>query len=343
MWFGWYSAIMGLSSLLEFTEKGIYVPKGDFYIDPIKKVKQAVITHGHSDHARSGNIKYLCTDLTKPVLKLRLGSKINVQSLAFGESFFINGVKLSFHPAGHLPGSAQVRVEYKGHIAVISGDYKLEKDGLAEAFEPVFCHEFVTESTFALPIYQWQAQEKIIADIFTWWQQNQSEKKASIISAYPLGKSQRLISALYKYSPYITCHPSIENTNIALRNAGVDIPILDDLFSITKNESHRYLVLTPTIISQGLWLQNFPHYELADASGWMATKQGRKRSTAHRHFTLSDHADWPSLNQAVLASQAETVFVTHGFSDDFARHLKEQKINAQSIDHFFTRERIEQE
>ena len=201
----------------------------------------------------------------------------------------------------------------------------------------------MTESTFALPIYQWQAQEKIIADIFTWWQQNQSENKASIISAYPLGKSQRLISALYKYSPYITCHPSIENTNTALRNAGVDIPFLDDLFSITKNESHRYLVLTPTIISQGLWLQNFPHYELADASGWMATKQGRKRSTAHRHFTLSDHADWPSLNQAVLASQAETVFVTHGFSDDFARHLKGQKINAQSIDHFFTRERIEQE
>ncbi|MGB3132264.1 MAG: ligase-associated DNA damage response exonuclease [Saprospiraceae bacterium] len=323
---------MGLSSLLEFTERGIYVPKGDFYIDPNKKVKHAVITHAHSDHAISGHQNYLCTHLSKPILKLRLGSKIKIQSLDYAESLNINGVKVSFHPAGHIPGSAQVRLEYKGNIVVISGDYKLENDGLTDPFEIIKCHEYVTESTFALPVYQWQKQDIIYKEIYDWWQYNQSQKKASIINSYPLGKSQRLIHAMHQYSSNISCHSSIEATNQSYRSIDVPIPTLIDIMDIQKRDAHKYLILTPTIISQAYWMQNFPGFEIAEASGWMATKNRRHKSSSNRQFTLSDHADWNALNTTIDATGAEKVFVTHGFCFEFSEYLKEKGIQAYNLD-----------
>lgn len=317
--------------LIQFTTKGIFCKQGNFYIDPWLPVDFAVTTHGHADHVKWGNKHYLCHQLTKPILTQRYGLTDNVQTLAYNEGININGVNLSFHPAGHVIGSSQVRLEYKGEICVISGDYKVEYDGISTAFEPVKCHTFVSESTFGLPIYHWSPQQEIFKDINQWITQNQAKGKTSILVAYSLGKAQRLIKNLDGNYP-IYVHQSIANLNEAFAQAGVKLPetIRIDQ-SIKKENLQQGVVIIPPALADGRWAKNLIQPATGICSGWMKVRAGRRWRSADAGFALSDHADWPGLLHAIKATEAEKVYVTHGSTAVFSKYLNEIGIPAEEV------------
>jgi len=320
-------------ALLTFTKKGIYCQQADVYIDPWKPVAKALITHGHSDHARPGHQNYLATESAAPVIRYRLGRKIKLQTIAFGKVMTINGVRFSFHPAGHILGSAQIRVEYKGEVWVASGDYKVEDDHLAEAFEPVRCHSFITESTFGLPIYKWPSQEEVFQSINQWWTQNKAKGKVSVLTGYSLGKAQRLIQGLDPSIGKIYTHGAVENTNEVIRKQGVSI---QDTIRITpqikKKEFIGNIVVTPPSGIGTAWMSHFTSASVGMASGWMMLRSSRRRRAADRGFVLSDHADWDGLIQAIEATEAERVFVTHGYTRIFSKWLNEQGIESHVVE-----------
>ncbi|MEM9990158.1 MAG: ligase-associated DNA damage response exonuclease [Bacteroidota bacterium] len=318
-------------ALIEFTNKGIYCRQADTYIDPWKPVQRAIITHGHADHSKWGNKHYLCTHSAKPVIRYRLGA-INIESVAYGEAVYVNGVKISFHPAGHIIGSAQVRLEYKGEIWVVSGDYKVQKDGLSEAFESVKCHNFITESTFGLPIYKWKPQATIMDEINTWWQQNREDGKVSVIGVYALGKAQRIINSVDHSIGNVYTHGAIENTNEVLRKQGIRLPMTTKVNSKVKKQDYiGNLVLAMPSAMNTSWMRRFTPVSTALASGWMTLRGTRRRRSVDRGFVLSDHADWEGLNSAIKATEAERVFVTHGSTNIFKRWLNEQGTWAEEV------------
>jgi len=318
--------------LLTFKEAGIYCQQADVYIDPWKPVKKALITHGHADHSRWGHKHYLATASAAPVIYQRLGD-INLQTVSYGEELNINGVKFSFHPAGHIVGSAQIRVEYKGEVWVVSGDYKLEDDGISEAFEPVKCHTFITESTFGLPIYKWQPQKEVFKEVNNWWRKNKEEEKVTIITGYALGKAQRIIQHLDDSIGKIYTHGAIENVNELIRNQGVPLkPTIRVTPEISKEAfKGNIVVATPSAVG-GAWVKRFRPFSVGMASGWMALRGTRRRRSVDRGFVLSDHADWYGLNKAVELSEAENVYVTHGYSDIFSKWLNEKGLNANVVE-----------
>ena len=327
--------------LLEFTDRGIFCPPADVYIDPWKPVKRALITHGHADHSRWGHQHYLCVKAAKPVIRYRLG-KINIETVVFGEKKIINGVAFTFFPAGHIIGSAQIRVEYKGEVWVVSGDYKLENDGLAEPFEPVRCHTFITESTFGLPIYKWQKQQEVFADINRWWQQNKDEGKVTLLSAYALGKAQRVIQHLDHSIGKIFTHGAVENTNDVLRAQGIKLPKTIRVSQVkSKKDFQGGIVIAPPSALRSSWIQRFKPLSTGIASGWMALRGARRRRSADRGFVLSDHADWTGLNEAIQATEAQKIIVTHGYTAIFKRWLIEQGLEAQEAQTEFEGERLE--
>ena len=318
-------------ALITFTSKGIYCKQGDFYIDPWQPVNLAVTTHGHSDHVKPGNKGYLCHDLTKPVLLQRLGFDLPVQTLPYGKEININGVKLSLFPAGHVIGSAQVRLEYKGEICVISGDYKTEYDGISTEFEPVRCHTFVSESTFGLPIYKWQPQGEIFRQIKNWVADNNDQLKTSVLIAYSLGKAQRLIKNLTGDQP-VYVHQSIANLNEAFINAGVKLPSTVRITpDIKKEELQKGIVIVPPALADSKWMKNILNPSTGICSGWMSVRAGRRWQSADAGFALSDHADWPGLLTAIKDTEAENIYVTHGFVSPFARYLNEKGISAHEV------------
>ena len=202
--------------------EGLYCPPGDFYIDPWRPVARAVITHGHADHARWGSASYVCHEDSVPILRKRLGD-ISVEGVRYGDPIERNGVTISLHPAGHILGSAQVRVEFRGEVWVASGDYKLEADGTCAAFEPLRCEAFITESTFGLPIYRWRPQAAIFDDLHAWWRDNAAEGRASVVQAYGLGKAQRILRHLDADIGPIVCHGAVEALNAIYRERGVTL------------------------------------------------------------------------------------------------------------------------
>jgi putative mRNA 3-end processing factor len=318
-------------ALIQFTSKGIYCRQGDFYIDPWKPVKLAVTTHGHADHVKWGNQAYLCHELTKSILLQRLGTDLQIQTLPYRQQIDINGIKLSFFPAGHVIGSAQVRLEYKGEICVVSGDYKVEYDGISTAFEPVKCHTFVSESTFGLPIYKWQPQQIIFDQIKDWVAANRDENKTSVLAAYSLGKAQRLIKGLAGYGE-IYVHQSIANLNEGFINAGINLPDTIRITPETKKEDlQRGIVIVPPALTEGRWIKSLLHAATGICSGWMQVRAGRRWRSADAGFALSDHADWPGLLSAIKATTAEKVFVTHGYTATFSKYLNEIGIAAEEV------------
>ncbi|AOM78982.1 ligase-associated DNA damage response exonuclease [Pedobacter steynii] len=319
-------------ALIRFTNKGIYCEQGDFYIDPWKPVKLAVTTHGHADHVKWGNQAYLCHELTKPILLHRLGPELTIQTLAYGEEININGVKLSMFPAGHVIGSAQIRLEYKGEITVVSGDYKVEYDGISTAFEPIKCHTFVSESTFGLPIYKWLPQQLIFDQISTWVNDNQEQHKTSVLIAYSLGKAQRLIKGLSEAGRPIYVHQSIANLNDAFIRSGVTLPETIRIGpEIRKDELQQGIVIVPPALADGRWIKTLQQAATGVCSGWMQVRAGRRWRSADAGFALSDHADWPGLLSAIKATEAEKVFVTHGFTATFSKYLNEIGILAEEV------------
>lgn len=329
------------TQLLKLTRKGLYVPKADVYIDPWGAVEKAVITHAHSDHARFGSKTYLAHNLTVPILKQRLGNSINVKGIEYGKPININGVKISLHPAGHIPGSAQVKVECRGEAAVVSGDYKLTDDGLTTPFEPIKCKVFVTESTFGLPIYKWKQQPQIFEDIHSWWKRNASHGKASVLCGYSLGKAQRILANLDSSIGKIYAHGSIINVNNAYKKSGLQLPDAESVWSAPKKSFAGAIILAPPSSSGSPWLRRFEPYSLGNASGWMNVRGSKRRQALDIGFALSDHADWDELNTAIKETGAETVYVTHGFTDVFVRWLKEQGVDAHELHTQFTGEQME--
>ncbi|MFK8103898.1 MAG: ligase-associated DNA damage response exonuclease [Saprospiraceae bacterium] len=329
------------SDLLQFTAKGIWCEQADIFIDPWKPVNRAMITHGHADHSRWGNQHYLATASAAPVIKYRLGD-INLQTIEYGEKLNINGVQFSFHPAGHILGSAQIRVEYKGEVWVASGDYKLEDDGFAEAFELVKCDAFITESTFGLPVYNWQPQAEIFAAVNAWWKKNAADGKITLITGYSLGKAQRILDNLDPSIGKIYTHGAVENINEVMRAQGVQLP---DTIRVTKDIPVKdylgNLVLAPPSALNSAWMKKFKPISIGIASGWMSLRGARRRKAVERGFVLSDHVDWKDLNKVVKATEAEKIIVTHGYTSVYTNYLREQGLDAYTAETEFTGESID--
>ncbi|MDE1191627.1 MAG: ligase-associated DNA damage response exonuclease [Arachidicoccus sp.] len=324
--------------MITFTDKGIYCKQGNFYIDPWKPVEKALITHAHSDHARYGSKQYLCHKFTVPVLRLRLG-EIDVQAIEYGEKLYINNVQVSFHPAGHIIGSAQIRLEYKGEVWVISGDYKLSNDLLSTPYECIKCHHFITESTFGLPIYQFQNPQFIYNDINHWWRTNASEGYNTIVLGYALGKSQTILHSLDKSVGNIYLHGAVANINDSLGRVGFHFPGKRVSEENNKLKIERAFISAPPSALNTTWLKKFQPYRIAMCSGWMALRGARRRYGVDKGFVLSDHCDWQQLNDAVAGTGAEDIYVTHGYETPFVKWLKEKfGLRAHEVKTFYSNE-----
>ncbi len=311
--------------LISFTDKGLYCAAGNFYIDPWKPVERAIITHAHSDHARTGSDHYLAQNDSFYLLKARLGQDIDLETMPYGERRKIGDVTVSLHPAGHIIGSAQVRIEQGGEVWVVSGDYKTEDDGISTPFEPVRCNTFITESTFGLPIYQWKPQVEIMQDIFEWIQQNQALGRSSILSAYSLGKAQRLVSGLMHHGLHFYLHGAVYNMHETVRKF-MDLPVATYLNAdVPKEEARKGIIIVPPSAIGTPWMKRWAPFSLGVCSGWMQVRGAQRRRNADAGFVLSDHADWPGLLQAIDATGAECVYATHGFSSTLARFLREER------------------
>ncbi|NUB44044.1 ligase-associated DNA damage response exonuclease [Fertoebacter nigrum] len=319
---------MARDPVLIFTEKGIYCPDGDFFIDPWRPVARALITHGHSDHARPGHGSYLATAAAAPVIRHRLGD-VAMDTIAYGEPRRIGGVTVSFHPAGHVPGSAQIRVERAGEVWVVSGDYKVQDDGLSEPFAPVPCHSFISECTFGLPVFHWQSNAAVMGQINRWWAANAAEGRVSVLGAYALGKAQRILTGIDASIGPVLTHGAVEATNAVLRAQGIRLPATTQVTAGVDAASHPgALVLAPPSALGSVWAARFGPAAQAFASGWMALRGVRRRRGLAQGFVLSDHADWDGLNAAIRATGAERVFVTHGYTSVFRRWLETQGYEA---------------
>jgi putative mRNA 3-end processing factor len=322
---------MAREPLLTFTPEGIFCPEGGFHIDPWRRVPRALITHGHSDHARPGNGSYLCTDLAAPVIRHRLGDVI-LETIRYGEIRRIGSVEVSFHPAGHVPGSAQIRVARGGEVWVVSGDYKVEDDGLSTPFEPVRCSHFVTESTFGLPVFRWRPQNEIAEELNDWWRACIATGQTPLLGAYALGKAQRLLRMLDPTIGPILTHGAVENVNAVMRAQGIALPDTIQVSAETKAADYPGALVLATPAAFGTpWARRFGKVSTGFASGWMQLRGVRRRRAADRGFVISDHADWAGLLAAVKQTGAENIYVTHGYTDIFTRYLNEYGWRAQVV------------
>ena len=327
--------------LLAFNDKGIYCAQADVYLDPWRPVDKAIISHGHADHSRWGHKKYITHHSNIPIIKHRLG-EINVSGKDWNETFSINNVKFSFHPAGHIIGSAQIRVEYKGEVWVFTGDYKTEDDGVAKPYEPVKCHTFITECTFGLPAFKWQPQEEVFAEINNWWQQNQSEGRTSVIFGYSLGKAQRLLKYLDTSIGKIYTHGAIENMTEVLRPQ-LEMPeTIRITRDVKKEEIKGNIVVAPPSAHGTPWIKKMVPFVTASASGWMTFRGARRRRAIDRGFVLSDHCDWQGLLSSIKETGAEKVICTHGYTDIFSKYLREIGYDARTEQTQYEEENAEQ-
>lgn len=317
---------MKSASLLRMSDCGLYCPAGDFHIDPWRGVDRAVVTHGHSDHARAGSQHYLCHSASAPILHLRLGQGIRLQTVEYGETLTLGAARVSLHPAGHVLGSAQVRVEVAGEVWVVSGDYKCHADPTCTALEPVRCQTFITESTFGLPVYQWPRPETVFHEIQEWWAANQAQGLTSILLGYSLGKAQRLLAGLADGPGPLAVHPAVAELLPAYEAAGVSFPPYQVFSSeVTRGFKGLGLLIGPPAIVGTKCLRPLEPAATANASGWMRIRGRRRWQNVDRGFVLSDHADWPGLVATIAATGASSVGVTHGYTGPLARWLQEER------------------
>jgi putative mRNA 3-end processing factor len=326
------------TTLLEWRPEGLYCPVADLYIDPQRKVRRAIITHAHSDHARPGHTSYACQKDTVPLLHYRLGRKIKVEGFEYGKGFTENGVNISFHPSGHMTGAAMIRLEHRGEVWVITGDFKTEDDGFNMPWSPVPCHGLVMESTFALPIYRWRPQQEVAEDMGDWHKRNVQQGKVSVVYAYPLGKAQRLIHLFSSLGIETALHPIIAEATTAVKAAGIALPESQILRSDLQAEEIRdKVIILPASTGDNL-LKTLGPFAAAMVSGWVRVKAMRSRQGTDMGFTLSDHACWDGLNQAVDSSGAEKVVVMHGYERPFAAWLRTRGREAWSAEELTTSE-----
>ena len=329
--------------LVTLRPQGMYCPPGDFFIDPWRPVDRAVITHAHADHVRAGHGHVLATAISDGVLRSRLGQGLNLQGLAYGEQVVHNGVRISLHPAGHVLGSAQVRLEHGGQVWVVSGDYFCsahdERNPTCPPFEPVRCDVFITESTFGLPVYRWRPQAEVLAEVDAWWRGNAAAGRPSLLMAYSFGKAQRLLAGVDASIGPIFVHGAVLPLNDAYRAAGVPLPpalALPEARVAARDPALRdalktALVVAPPAVHASAWARGLGDFSDAFASGWMQLRGARRRQGVDRGFVLSDHADWPGLQRAIAATGAQRVIVTHGQEAVMVRWLREQGLDAGSF------------
>jgi putative mRNA 3-end processing factor len=309
-------------------------------------VDRAVVTHAHSDHACPGSRAYLTARPGEALLRARVGVEAAIQALDYGEAVTLGGVRVSLHPAGHILGSAQVRIESGGEVWVVSGDYKLEPNPTCAAFEPVACDTFVTESTFGLPIYRWPPEAAVFSEIRSWWAANQQGGKASLLFAYSLGKAQRVLAGLGGLpgngaGPIYT-HGAVENFCRLYREAGIALaPTTHAGAAPAATDWSRALILAPPRAMGTPWMRRFGPLSTGFVSGWMRIRGARRRRSLDRGFVLSDHADWPGLMSAIRASGASRVWVTHGYRAPVVEWLKQQGLDAQAVETRFEGEQDE--
>jgi putative mRNA 3-end processing factor len=341
-----------LLPLVSFTEKGLFCKKGDFYIDPMRAVGTALITHAHSDHARRGHGQYYCAQSGVGVLKARLGSRISVQGIPFGKSFRMGEVDVSLHSAGHILGSAQVRIQFGEEVWVVSGDYKRDPDPSCEPFEVVPCDTFITEATFGTPRYRWEKNKKHGLDILQWWKKNAREGKNSLLFGYSLGKAQRILAELLNYADQpILVHESIIELSQCYLKEGRKLAPFRELSPSSGGNSHcsgqlelgtafktsleGELILAPPFILRTDFVDRLGQYETAFASGWMqdfeASKNYRTGLQYDHGFLISDHADWDDLNQTIHETGAREVYVMHRSTGALVRHLRMQGLVAHPV------------
>jgi len=324
------------------SQKGLYCPAGDFYIDPWRPVDRAIITHAHGDHARYGSQKYFCAKPGMGILRYRLGEDLNAESLDYGQVIRFGDVEVSLHPAGHILGSAQVRVAHNDEVWVVSGDYKRDPDPTCQAFEPIACDTFITESTFGLPIYSWTTDQEVFDQINKWWRKNKEGGKASLILGYSLGKAQRLLMGVDSEIGPIYTHGAMEAINEIYRASGITLPPTTRV-PLTKEKMNYSgaLIVAPPAVLGSAWVRRFGTVSTAFASGWMRVRGNRRRYAVDRGFALSDHADWSSLLTTIRETGARKILVTHGYSDVLVRYLRDNGIDADTLETQFQGEQEE--
>jgi len=322
-----------MSTLLTLSPYGLYCPRGDFFIDPHRPRGVAFITHAHADHARNGASLYYAHKDSLPFLSHRLGTHTPIIPLEYGERVERNGVLISLHPAGHILGSAQIRIEQRGYVTVVTGDYKTTPDRTCVPFEQIECNHFITEATFALPIYHWQPDEVIFDQIRTWWRDNRLKKKTSLLYAYALGKAQRILAGLLGEDAPIALYGAVLPYLTGYRNAGVTFPEIvkanAENASLLRGEG---LIIAPPSACNSPWTRKFAPFSQGFASGWMQIRgKKRQRRGIEFGFVLSDHADWNGLLTAIKNSRAETITTMHGEASALLRYLKESGKDACSL------------
>jgi putative mRNA 3-end processing factor len=333
----------GLSDLVTLTPQGLYCPQGDFHIDPWRAVDRALITHAHADHARRGSRHYHAAASGVGSLRHRLGPDAAIEGHAFGQRLTFGEAVVSFRPAGHVLGSAQIRIEAGGEVWVISGDYKREADPSCERFEVVPCDVFITEATFALPIYRWDRADRAFDDVVAWWDENAAAGRASVLFCYALGKAQRVLAELASRTEReVMVHGAVEALLDTYREAGIRLAASRPVGSRRRGEDFsNALVIAPPSAFGSTWLRRFGDCSTGFASGWMRVRGRRRWRGFDRGFVISDHADWPGLLDTIRATGARRVLATHGYSAALARYLREQGLEAAPLPTRFEGEALE--
>lgn len=308
-------------------KQGLFYSPGNFYIDPLRPVPLALITHAHGDHARSGSGEYITSEKNAALLRRRVGSDAKITSYPYGEPFILNNSQISFHPAGHILGSSQIRCESNSYVTLISGDYKRQEDQTADPFETIPCDLFVTEATFGLPIYNWPTVETSTHEILKWWQQNANDGFASILFCYALGKAQRILQMIKNHlqTGPVYIHGSIQAFNTLYQEEGFDFSFATSPLDNPKNFDYsNALILAPPSTFRSVWMKRFLPCKTAFASGWSLVRGNRRRSGYDKGLVLSDHADWKDLLRTIEETKAKKVLVTHGYEQLLSRYLKEE-------------------
>lgn len=319
--------------LLRPSPKGLYCPPGDFYVDPTRAVPRAIITHGHSDHARAGHGQVLATAETLDLMALRLGPDFagSRQALAYGERVEVNGVRVSLHPAGHVLGSAQVRLEKDGLVIGVSGDYKDVPDPTCAPFEPVRCHVFVSEATFGLPVFRHpdagDEVAKLLASVALF------PERTHLVGAYSLGKAQRLMALIRAqgYGEPLYLHGALNAVTDYYASRGLDFGVLKPVADGRRSTFAGSLVLAPPMAMTDLWARRFADPITCFASGWMRVRARARQRGVELPLIVSDHADWDGLCASILATGCDELWVTHGAEEALVHWASIRQIAARPL------------
>jgi putative mRNA 3-end processing factor len=315
-----------MGPLLASTDAGLYCAAGGFHVDPWKASERAVVTHAHGDHARPGSASYVCAEPGAALLAHRVGTDASIRAVPYGEPFRLGDALVSFHPSGHVLGAAQVRIEAGGEVWVVSGDFKRRPDPTCAPFEVVPCDTFVTEATFALPVFRWPDPAIVVGEIHEWWKTNAAAGRPSVLFAYALGKAPRVLAELARLTDEpVFAHGSVLHLADLYRARGIPMLRTEPLPEERRRARvEGALVLAPLSASGTPWMRRFPGAETGFASGWMRIRGTRRRKGFDRGFVLSDHADWPELLQTIADTGASRIYATHGYAHVLARYLREQ-------------------